>query len=283
MLAEETGTYVEQLDVLIEDRRLDRKRRHAAKAKIDALASAADVRKLTELLHAIERQAEAASSGDITPGSPSGSDSSRREIERVRRYLRAREHEYRRKRQRVERLEERLLDAEGGGRTVTTFRLHFTDHFVDFSPERFVSISRAQRMQPMLVSKKHGRRRWWYRDRLWWDDGGMTAREIASAILELELERELDMHLLEEARTAALGTAGASGTARALPETVQQVVWLRDRGRCVDCGSKDDVRFDFVTPAGPGPTTVTPDDVQIRCRTCSALRVHGLAWGRGEA
>ena len=282
MLVEETTAYVEQLEVLIEDKRLDRKRRRVAKAKIDALAVAAEVWKLKELLRSMERQAED-TSGDVKPGPPSGSARSKsREIERARRYLRARENEFRRRRQRAERLETRLRDAERGRRSVTAFRLHYADHFVDFSPERFGSISRSQRTQPMLILSKHGRRRWWYRDRLWLDDGRMTASEIASAVLEFELDRELDTHLLEEARTAAYGTAAAPGTARALPEDVQRVVWRRDRGRCVECGSKEDVRFDYVNP-GRRITAVTPDEVLIRCRTCSALRAHGLAWRRGES
>ena len=240
MLAEDGSAFVGQLVVPIEDRRLHRERRRVAKAKIDALAVAADLRKLEELVRAMERQAEATSSGDSKQGSPSGSPSpSSREIERARRYLRAREDVLRRKRQRVEHLERRLRGTEGGRHTITTFRLHSADHFVDFSPEQFVAISRSQRTQPMLISNKHGRRWWWYRDRLWWDDARMSARELASAVLEFELDRELDRHLLEKARTAAFGIAGAPETARALPEAVQQVVWRRDRGRCFDCGSRE--------------------------------------------
>jgi hypothetical protein len=285
MLVEDTAAYIEQLEVLIEDKRLDRQRRRVAKANVAALAVAVEVRRLTELLRALERQAEAA---DRASGSPSRETPSRsprsdtREIERARRYLRAREKEFRRKRQRFEHLERRLRGAEGGRRTVTTFRLHSADHFVDFSPWRFVRVSRSQRTHPMLISNRHGRRWWWFRDRFWWDEGRMAAGEVANAVLEFDLDRELDTHLLEEARTAAFGTAGEQRTAHTLPEAVQQAVWRRDRGRCVDCGSREDVRFDDVTPGG-GTTVLSPDDVQLRCRTCSALRARGLAWGRGES
>jgi hypothetical protein len=284
MLVEDTTAYVEQLEVLIEDKRLERQRRRVAKASIAALAVAADIRRVTELLLAMERQAEAAdgASGKPRRGSPSRSIArNTREIERLRKYLRARNAELHRKRRHLGLVERRLRDAERGQRTVTMFRLHSADHFVDFPSDRFGAVSVTQKTSPMLISNRQGRRWWWYRDRFWWDDARMAAGEIASAVLEFELDRDLDRHLVDEARTAALGTAGALGASRLLPEAVLQDVWRRDRGRCVDCGSAEDVRFDY-PPLG-STEAVSPEQVWLRCRTCAALRAQGLAWNRGES
>ncbi|MCL4510010.1 MAG: HNH endonuclease [Bacteroidetes bacterium] len=60
-----------------------------------------------------------------------------------------------------------------------------------------------------------------------------------------------------------------SKTARqAIPEDVKLVVWARDKGVCVYCGSKVNLQFDHTIPVAKGGGN-SPENVQILCRECN--------------
>jgi len=52
---------------------------------------------------------------------------------------------------------------------------------------------------------------------------------------------------------------------RAIPAWVKQVVFKRDRGRCVICGAQDQLHFDHILPFAKGGTGLTPANVRILC------------------
>jgi hypothetical protein len=52
---------------------------------------------------------------------------------------------------------------------------------------------------------------------------------------------------------------------RIIPTNVKLEVWKRDRGRCVMCGSEDELHFDHVLPYSKGGTSVKAENVQLLC------------------
>jgi len=53
-----------------------------------------------------------------------------------------------------------------------------------------------------------------------------------------------------------------------IPEAVRSEVWRRDSGRCVQCGSKQNLQFDHIIPVVlGGATSVT--NLQILCQSCN--------------
>jgi hypothetical protein len=52
---------------------------------------------------------------------------------------------------------------------------------------------------------------------------------------------------------------------RAIPAWVKQVVYKRDKGRCVLCGAQDQLHFDHELPFSKGGTGLTPENVRILC------------------
>lgn len=52
-----------------------------------------------------------------------------------------------------------------------------------------------------------------------------------------------------------------------IPEAVQLVVYARDNGRCVQCGSKEKIQFDYVVPFAIGGS-MTTDNIYILCQVC---------------
>lgn len=52
---------------------------------------------------------------------------------------------------------------------------------------------------------------------------------------------------------------------RAIPSSVKQIVYKRDKGRCVLCGAEDNLHFDHEVPFSRGGSSLTPENVRILC------------------
>jgi hypothetical protein len=52
---------------------------------------------------------------------------------------------------------------------------------------------------------------------------------------------------------------------RIIPTKVKIEVWSRDQGRCVECGSSDNLHFDHILPFSRGGTSISADNVQLLC------------------
>jgi hypothetical protein len=52
---------------------------------------------------------------------------------------------------------------------------------------------------------------------------------------------------------------------RMIPSEVKRAVWARDGGRCVTCGSDDNLHFDHVLPYSKGGSSLLAENVQLLC------------------
>ena len=55
---------------------------------------------------------------------------------------------------------------------------------------------------------------------------------------------------------------------QAIPERVRHEVWRRDRGSCVECGSRARLEFDHIVPVSRGGSN-TARNVELRCEPCN--------------
>ena len=93
-----------------------------------------------------------------------------------------------------------------------------------------------------------------------------AAAEPVLSAAQVEARKE-DVVLAVTARQDAFVRA-------AIPEPVRHEVWRRDRGRCVDCGSRERLEFDHIIPISRG--------AQSRVDGGSAVRRGGIpAWRDG--
>lgn len=60
-------------------------------------------------------------------------------------------------------------------------------------------------------------------------------------------------------------------TREPIPENVRSRVWRRDGGKCVQCGSKENLQFDHIIPVSKGGAT-TVANLQILCRACNLCK-----------
>lgn len=52
---------------------------------------------------------------------------------------------------------------------------------------------------------------------------------------------------------------------RLIPPQVKLTVWQRDKGRCVVCGSTDDLHFDHIIPFSKGGSSLVSENIQLLC------------------
>jgi len=52
---------------------------------------------------------------------------------------------------------------------------------------------------------------------------------------------------------------------RRIPTAVKRIVWERDGGKCVKCGSKENLHFDHIIPWAKGGSSLDPANIQILC------------------
>lgn len=52
---------------------------------------------------------------------------------------------------------------------------------------------------------------------------------------------------------------------RMIPTSVKLEVWKRDKGKCKECGSTDNLHFDHILPFSKGGTSLLAENIQLLC------------------
>jgi hypothetical protein len=52
---------------------------------------------------------------------------------------------------------------------------------------------------------------------------------------------------------------------RLIPASVKLEVWKRDKGRCIKCGSQNNLHFDHIIPYSKGGSSLVAENIQILC------------------
>ena len=104
--------------------------------------------------------------------------------------------------------------------------------------------------------------------------------EIALRVKKVVYDDEADLASLRSA-VANLEAAvefKKSGPKRdPIPEDVKLVVWARDGGACVRCGSKQNLHFDHIIPVSKGGGN-SQENVQILCDHCNLQKSDKISF-----
>jgi hypothetical protein len=283
MLVEDTTAFIEQLEVRREDKRAEKHRRRRARGEVAVLQAEWEARIAAEAARAMEDELSALPEPDAaSPGRRLLQARRRRslehEIESLRARSRAKRNEVMLARERLRRLDENgVLGPSPRGARV--FRLHSAEHHLECSERRFARLASSQADLPVLVARRDGRSWWWYLDRFWWDDQGLTASDVRIFVLDADLGRKQQAEAIAQARTRVLGEGRLRGAYERISQIVRFAVWCRDRGRCVDCGTAENVVFDEILPLGNGGPKPAAN-VELRCEACRDRRAHNQGRAR---
>jgi len=65
------------------------------------------------------------------------------------------------------------------------------------------------------------------------------------------------------------------GRRESIPQEVMDRVWNRDGGRCVKCGSQENLEFDHIIPVSKGGAT-TYRNIQLLCKKCNLEKTNKI-------
>lgn len=101
---------------------------------------------------------------------------------------------------------------------------------------------------------------------IWTDRGLYTLEEYDYLIENI---RRVFKFWLEQSEFDSSGPYEATnvqaGPRRQIPSWIKQLVYKRDKGRCVLCGATDQLHFDHDFPFSKGGTSLVPENVRILC------------------
>jgi hypothetical protein len=272
MLVEDTAAFIEQLEVLEANRRAKKRRRRLARAEVEVMRAELEARLADDALRRLARDLVLTRELEDAHGERAIV----RELTMVRGRLRVARHKLAESRGHLQRLQRDASHHDDAGRRAKVFRLHSARHHLECSEQRFARLSTSQADHPVLVAKRDGRRWWWYLDRFWWDDEGLTPRDVAALVghSDLQQHRQADDHA--RARAEVLGFEPAWPREDDVSPIVRFAVWCRDRGRCVDCRSSDDLGYDQIIPFSKGGLRWIAN-VELRCAGCRERRMLNTA------
>jgi hypothetical protein len=95
-----------------------------------------------------------------------------------------------------------------------------------------------------------------------WCDRGRY--ELIDAKIVFDGRRNVFRFFLRPAKTPHARELFLTQT-RVIPTAVKVEVWKRDQGRCVECGSTENLHFDHDIPFSRGGSSITPQNVRLLC------------------
>ena len=63
---------------------------------------------------------------------------------------------------------------------------------------------------------------------------------------------------------------------RLIPSSIKQKVYIRDGGKCVLCGSTENLHFDHDLPFSKGGTSLSADNIRILCQKCNLKKSNKI-------
>lgn len=143
-------------------------------------------------------------------------------------------------------------------------------------------LPRSQQEVPFFPPEASGRIVY-FRDRLFMPErspsNALEQEEVILRVKKAVYEEEAELSSL---RAAVVNLEAAiefqkSGPKRdVIPEDVKLVVWARDGGACVRCGSQQDLHFDHIIPVAKGGGN-SAANIQILCEACNLRKGDKIA------
>lgn len=131
----------------------------------------------------------------------------------------------------------------------------------------------AREARLVNIGSHRGRTLWWTDSGFFWADPDLSDEEVELLAWDRGQRQEAKLDRLRKIR--ARGKDITEARRRAIPGEIRAFVWQRDDGRCVQCGSEDDLQFDHVIPVAKGGGNAV-DNIQILCGDCNRQKSDSI-------
>ncbi len=129
----------------------------------------------------------------------------------------------------------------------------------------------------VIITKDHGnmairvgpdidnpnKKYWLYQDKLYWENDGLDMESVKALIDAREGKKKRKIEFVK-----GPSTAKGKPSPRYISDDVKVTVWRRDGGRCIKCGSNENMEFDHVIPVALGGSS-TERNIQLLCERCN--------------
>ncbi|MEI6143973.1 MAG: HNH endonuclease signature motif containing protein [Candidatus Berkelbacteria bacterium] len=107
---------------------------------------------------------------------------------------------------------------------------------------------------------------WLFENKFYKDTDDLDHESVKALILS---RKRLQQDRINRAKTITAAPKIQAKLQRgAIPDDIKQLVWQRDKGRCVKCGSQSELQFDHIIPFSVGGSSA-PENLQILCGACN--------------
>ncbi|MDQ2886220.1 MAG: HNH endonuclease [Chloroflexota bacterium] len=115
---------------------------------------------------------------------------------------------------------------------------------------------------------------WLFENKLYKDNEGLTHEDVKALLIA---RKQVQQSRINRAKTLASSSAtnGARLSRTAIPDDVKLIVWQRDTGRCVKCGSNVELQYDHIIPFSMGGAN-TVANIQILCGRCNRAKSNSV-------
>ena len=127
-----------------------------------------------------------------------------------------------------------------------------------------------------IPAPEPGRQAWVFRGQIYDTEMELSAADVQAIVFEADNKKKAALARARAAAEMAESIASAPRSRREpIPDDVKVLVWQRDGGRCVRCGSAEALEFDHIIPVVMGGAN-TARNLQLLCEGCNRAKSGSL-------
>ena len=136
----------------------------------------------------------------------------------------------------------------------------------------YLNLLETQQTNPVLVGTRSDSniKYWLYQDKIWKENEEYNANEVKTLVDEKLEKKKIRLERAEKAKERRENPKikEEDGRSRRISQEVKDKVWNRDGGKCVECGSNENLEFDHIIPFSKGGAN-TYRNIQLLCEHCN--------------